>query len=186
MPSLRSVSWLSWSIVWAEHDSTCQWSTCDDVFESPNALFNSPPSVSCMFFQIQMWIFPPCPSQRMKAVFTMVFVLFLPSEWACLWLCTSPLSECVLAHFPLHFPPQRTGPGSRLWEQMTRMIRDMNQLSQYEQIKRLVILSLQGWEEMDVWSWSLSGGKSCNHFRQFPTCSFILQTVHISQHVAGF
>lgn len=24
--------------------------------------------------------------------------------------------------------------------------------------------------------WSLSGGKSCNHFRQFPTYSFILQT----------
>lgn len=185
MPSLRSVPWLSWSIVWAEHDSTCQWSTCGLMFESPNALFNSAPWFSCTFFQIQMWIFPLCPSQRMKAVFAMLFVLVLPSVWACLWLCTSPLLECVLGNFSLNFPSQRTCPGSRHWEQMRRMIRDMNQLSLYEQINRLVVLSLQDWEEMEV-CWSLSEGKSCNHFRHFPTCSFILQTVHISQHTASF
>lgn len=44
------------------------------MFKSPNALFNSP-SVSCTSFQIQMGIFLPCPSQMMKAVFAVVFVL---------------------------------------------------------------------------------------------------------------
>lgn len=65
---------------------------------STNALFNSPPSASCIFFQIQMWIFLPCPPQRRKAVFATVFVLLFAFDMT--WSLT------------VHQPFTRACPGS--------------------------------------------------------------------------